>query len=645
VSTFYQVLVARYEEINRKLFSRGIETLPLKPSNAEVVDAAYFDSADIDLEDLEKGRVILMQTGLPLATGELRSSLINIVNDVEVDVFMASLGKDRETLTQILKAKAGVIVITDNVENVDPRIREVATTYVATGVDRRVLYRICKQLWPRDYHKDLNHGAELIDGVPASLEDIHVAARGAVSSATFFARLYSLSTKKPEVEPPPPAKQALTKLSDMSGFGPARAWGLQLARDVEAYRAGDIDWSEVDSGLLLSSPPGGGKTMFASALAAECECEFIATQYSEWEGADSRITRGMEKLFESVRKKAQDNVVIFFIDEIDSMGSRGDNGHNESWWTAIINTWLAFLDGAKDRHQVIVIAATNLPDRVDPAMRRPGRLDRHIVIPLPDIGEISGILLHHLKLECDPYPEYLKTAATALRGRSPAEIMQVARDARRHARDQNRSVRIHDVLDVLPPPLLRGQDDWIVCVHEAGHVIGNLHGGFVIENVDADRCVTNSLFPPCVRVRPLMDMIRMTLAGRAAEEVVVGEIGVGSKGDLAHATANVRDHLFQGGGAGLVSRDKGQLFPAEIAIVEAALQSLYAESVALVTRRRQQVVLIARALQERRYLDGSEVDEVLAKARKAFFEDVHDRLDAADMAWGEVMMLDPRQAA
>ena len=259
---------------------------------------------------------------------------------------------------------------------------------------------------------------------------------------------------------------------------------------------------------------------------------------------------------------------MFFVDEIDSMGARGENGHNESWWTAVINTWLAFLDGSTNRRNIIVIAATNLPARVDPAMRRPGRLDKHIIIPPPNIHEIEGILLHHLRLASDPYPKFLRQAATALRGSSPADIMQVARDARRHARKEGREVRIYDVLDILPPPKLTGADDWIVCVHEAGHVVGNLHAGFRIESVDADRTVTNSYLPPCVRSEPLKNMIRMTLAGRAAEEVVVGEIGVGCRIDLLQATRDLQAHLFQGGEAGLVSRDVGHLWPSDVALLE-----------------------------------------------------------------------------
>ncbi len=384
--------------------------------------------------------------------------------------------------------------------------------------------------------------------------------------------------------------------------------------------------------------------MFAAALAAECECEFVATSYSEWEGSDNRITKGMEKIFDSVRKKAADDVVIFFIDEIDSMGARGDNGHNESWWTAIINCLLSFLDGAKARRNIVVVAATNLPDRVDAALRRPGRLDRHVVIPTPNVDEIEGILLHHLKLGAAPYPKFLREAATALRGRSPADVMQVARDARRHARKERRTVRISDVLDVLPGPKWAGADDWMICVHEAGHAIGSLHAGFPLISVDVDRCVTLSEQPPIVRTGPFEDTIRLTLAGRAAEEVVLGVHGVGARADLLQATDNVRTLLFEMGYGGLVYRHASRpLWQEDYARIERALAGYYADAVALVTRRRQHVLLIARALQARRYLDGAEVDAILADFRQAFFRIVDERFDESDRLLGEALEADPRR--
>jgi cell division protease FtsH len=174
------------------------------------------------------------------------------------------------------------------------------------------------------------------------------------------------------------AEPVVTRLRDLSGYGAAKDWGLQLAADLRAYRAGEISWADVDKGVLLTSPPGCGKSYFAGALAAECGIPLVVTTYNDWHSASSgdTVSKTLTKLFGEWRKKAANGPIMVFWDEIDSIGKRGTYDRADYWYAPIINAWLAFLDGAVERTTIMVVAATNFPDRVDDALKRPGRLEK-----------------------------------------------------------------------------------------------------------------------------------------------------------------------------------------------------------------------------------------------------------------------------
>lgn len=161
-----------------------------------------------------------------------------------------------------------------------------------------------------------------------------------------------------------PVRQ-IRKLSEMKGFGEARDWGLQLARDLTAYRQGEISWEDVDKGILLSGAPGTGKTTFAKALAQEVDAHFVSLSYTDLE--DHYVIKVMCKKFEEWRKLALTKPVVVFFDEIDSFGTRGGNGHNDGYWSALINSLLDFLHGVHPRDGIVFIGATNFVGRVDPA--------------------------------------------------------------------------------------------------------------------------------------------------------------------------------------------------------------------------------------------------------------------------------------
>lgn len=183
----------------------------------------------------------------------------------------------------------------------------------------------------------------------------------------------------------------------LSGYGDAKEWALDLKTDLEVWREGGLGWSEMSTKLLLSGPPGTGKTTYARALCNTLQVPLLVTSVATWlePGYLGDVLKRMSEAFETARAHAPS---ILFIDEIDNIGSRsgGRREQYDDYWRSLINRMLELLDGASKTHGVIVVGATNLPDRIDPALLRSGRLEKHVVIPMPDAEALSGILAHHL---------------------------------------------------------------------------------------------------------------------------------------------------------------------------------------------------------------------------------------------------------
>ena len=194
----------------------------------------------------------------------------------------------------------------------------------------------------------------------------------------------------------------------LSGYGAAKDWALAVKQDLALWREGKLDWSAMSTRILLSGPPGTGKTTFAKALGNSLQVPLLITSVANWlePGYLGDVIKRMRFAFEEAEKRKP---AILFIDEIDALGKRQSaNGHYADYWNAVVNRALELLDGAKDHEGIVVVGATNRPGELDPALVRSGRLERHVRIDLPDTDALVGILAHHLGQDL---PTVLETAS------------------------------------------------------------------------------------------------------------------------------------------------------------------------------------------------------------------------------------------
>ncbi|CAH1690575.1 Cell division protein FtsH [Hyphomicrobiales bacterium] len=417
---------------------------------------------------------------------------------------------------------------------------------------------------------------------------------------------------------PPLANLGGPSLSELTGYGAAKDWGLTLAKDLQAYRRGDVAWAELSTAALLHGAPGTGKTLFASALARTCGVPIVTTSLGQlFAGTDgylNSVIKSLDQVFRSARNQAPS---VLFIDEIDAIPNRATlDARHRDYWTSLVTHLLKLLDDARDG--VIVVAATNMVGHLDAALTRSGRLELHFEIKPPDVHELVGVFRHHLAGRL-PEPELVSLAQIA-QGSTGADVAFRSKAAISEARRADRPLTFQDVASQFLKDDVEGDELHRIAIHEAGHVVAAFalgrrvdHASTISMGTRGGGILTDGVGAIGTRQR-LEDQIVIMLAGRAAEILMLGDGSSGCHVDLALATTYACGiHGSFGLGASLLHRAPAHDTARSLSdpqfrdLIEAELRQLDERCVKLLSDHMPQLEAIAGALERKRALTGEEL--------------------------------------
>jgi len=419
---------------------------------------------------------------------------------------------------------------------------------------------------------------------------------------------------------------------------------------------------KIPKGVLLVGPPGCGKTLIAKAVAGEAVVPFFSISGSDF--VEMFVGVGASRvrdLFEQGRRaaKASGKGAIIFIDEIDAVGRLRfagiGGGHDEREQT--LNALLVEMDGFDTQQGLILIAATNRPDTLDPALLRPGRFDRHIIVNLPDIRGREEILkVHTRKIKLDPSVD-LKSIASQTPGFSGADLANLCNEAALLAARYNKeAVEMIDleksVERVLMGPekkshIMSKKEKEITALHESGHALMSL----LLPEVNPVKKVSiiprglagGYTFTPPLEdrhywtKRELIAEIALMLGGRASEEINLKEVTTGAQNDLEAATQMARRMVTQFGmseklGNVTLGRREGLIFLGRDIMeeknyseetarlideeVKKIIDEGYTKAKDLLQQNLEKLKNLSNALLEKEVLDGEEVKRLLGIDKK-----------------------------
>jgi cell division protease FtsH len=415
--------------------------------------------------------------------------------------------------------------------------------------------------------------------------------------------------------------------------------------------------AKIPKGVLLYGPPGTGKTLLARAVAGEAGVPFFSISGSDF--VEMFVGVGAARVRDLFQRAKENAPAIVFIDEIDAVGRhRGagvGGGHDEREQT--LNQLLVEMDGFDMRTGVILMAGTNRPDILDPALLRPGRFDRQIVVDRPDLEGRRGILEVHARGKPLAEGVDLEVIARMTPGFTGADLSNVLNEAAlltaRRGKQAVEMREIEEAVDrVMAGPerktrLISEREKRVIAYHEAGHALV----AFALPNADPvhkitviprGRALGYTMTLPTedrflVTRLEMIDQLAMLLGGRVAEEIVIGDITTGAANDLERASKIARQMVTEYGMSDTLgpltlgqkahevflgrdftsSPDYSDQVAFEIdSEVRRLIDEAHDEALDVLKKNRRKLDVLAEALIERETLDKDEVAEILGGVRK-----------------------------
>ena len=444
--------------------------------------------------------------------------------------------------------------------------------------------------------------------------------------------------------------------ADVAGLDEAIEELHEIKEFLEAPQKFQAMGAKIPKGVLLYGPPGTGKTLLARAVAGEAGVPYFSISGSDF--VEMFVGVGASRvrdLFEQAKANAPS---IVFMDEIDAVGRhRGaglGGGHDEREQT--LNQLLVEMDGFDVKGGVILIAATNRPDILDPALLRPGRFDRQIVVDRPDLTGRTGILKVHTRGKPLSKEVDIEVLARRTPGFTGADLANVVNEAAllaaRFSRTEIGMNELEEAIDrVLAGPerksrVISEKEKKIIAYHEAGHALvshalPNADPVHKVSIVSRGRALGYTLNLPTedrflVTRSELIDQLAMLLGGRVAEEIVFNEPTTGAQDDIQRATKIARQMVTQYGMSNLgplalgddtthpfLGRDYGHIKDYSDVVASKIDEEIHRlvdeardEAVEIVTKYRDKLDLMVERLLEKETLEKDEVAQILAEVAK-----------------------------